>query len=490
MPFTADQKRVFEEAYHKACETTVDSKLVGLTDLMLKVMKEGGLADEQYLHPSRIVPHNLNRGGADMEYRKMFEKTSKILGVGFSFPKCDPSRAVCFQRKPGSKLKFIPQANACPFFANFVDCKVDGQSVGCGHLNQGLAAIDQGIDVPPEFHKDEDICGTNGDTKLSKHDICAKDAEMTKSNALEQAINVGLKWTYIYSSAEEAYPRLPDIMQKALNVEHHIGEGESWHEQFGAIARSIIRHYQSGGTKAPDSKKLCRQALASKPPRSCDVMSHVEFCKKWGGGPVQELALEICKYVQNKGNSNLVTSTTFEALNKLQVPIDANITEFTAALVKYAATIGTARKGESISPSVADIKSIVLDKRMVSVKTACEFIRRAKDITASMPEHDGARGDMECVMVDYILEKLPKDQRESMSLNSIVEDFISKVGAPPAVQDPPELPADSETNAEYMFDPTENVASQTLSNLGWHVGAIVTLKKGADPKKPKADVQY
>ena len=142
MAFTAEDKLFFDQAYDKACNTTVDSKLVGLTDLMIKLLLKSSFADQQYLHPSRVVPHNKNRGGALMEYKKMVTKVAKILGVGFSPSKCDPSRAVCCQKKPGAKAKHVAHANACRYFANFDEFKVDGLSVGCGHLNHGLAAID------------------------------------------------------------------------------------------------------------------------------------------------------------------------------------------------------------------------------------------------------------------------------------------------------------------------------------------------------------
>ena len=95
---------------------------------------------------------------------------------------------------------------------------------------------------------------------------------------MSNTLSTGLKWTYIYAHIVEKYPELPNIFQKALNVEHHIGEGETWDEQFGAIARSIVKHY--GGNpnkKAPDSNALAREALAPKPPRAADVSSQVEF---------------------------------------------------------------------------------------------------------------------------------------------------------------------------------------------------------------------
>jgi len=255
---------MFEEAYTKAMNATIDSILVGLMDLMFRMLAQSNQADQIFMHPSRVVPHNSNRGGANMEYRKMFTKFGKILGVGFSKTKCGPSRAICFQRKPSTKMNLIERASASPYFATYDDKKVDAGSAGCGRLNQGLEAANQEVEVPREFREDGDLVQP-GQTHMSKHDICKKDEAVTHCQDLRTAMDVGLKWTYIYSHVEDAYPGLPNIFQKALNVEHHIGEGETWDEQFGAVARSIVAHYKSGANNAPDTKQLCRMALASKP---------------------------------------------------------------------------------------------------------------------------------------------------------------------------------------------------------------------------------
>lgn len=490
MKFTAENQRLFDAAYKKAVNCDEDSKLVGLMDLMLRLLLEAGEAELMFINPMRVVPHNSNRGGANMEYLKMFGKISKILGVGFSLSKCDPSRAVCFQKRQGKVMKFVENANRCKYFAKFEQEKVDAGSVGCGHLNQGLCAISQGIPIPPEYVHNADLVGQTGKKYLDQRDICQRDEDITHAKDLSNTISTGLKWTYIYAHVEEKYPELPNIFQKALNVEHHIGEGETWDEQFGAIARSIVKYY--GGKadkKAPDSKALAREALASKPPRADDVVSQVEFCKRWGGKHTQEYVLDICEYIKLKGNMNVVAGSTLDALTKLQVPIDMNITNFVAAVVKNAATRGNTRLGLSIGITEADIKTIVA-KRIKSAKEADELILRAKSISNALPSAHEARGDMECDMVDYILEKMEKKKRDETSLNSIVENFIQKVGGGAPADAPQTVEAEPASTDDYMFDPSSNVAQQTLTNLGWKVGCIIALKKEMDPKQPRANEQF
>ena len=212
MPFSAESQRLFDQAYKKAVNCDEDSKLVGLTDLMLRLLLEAGEAEHMYINPLRVVPHNSNRGGANMEYLKMFGKTSKILGVGFSLNKCDPTRAVCFQKKQGKTMKFVEIANRCKYFANFEQEKVDAGSVGCGHLNQGLCAIVQGVEIPPEFKDNKDLVGTTGKKHLDQRDICQRDEDITKTKDLSNTLSTGLKWTYIYAHIEDKYPELPNII--------------------------------------------------------------------------------------------------------------------------------------------------------------------------------------------------------------------------------------------------------------------------------------
>ena len=63
----------------------------------------------------------------------------------------------------------------------------------------------------------------NGIT-LDKARIIKKDLEFYGGD-FGDVLNGGLKWTYIRPHVEALYPKLPFLLQKALNVEHHVGEG-------------------------------------------------------------------------------------------------------------------------------------------------------------------------------------------------------------------------------------------------------------------------
>ena len=210
---------------------------------MLGLLVGSGEAQIKHVGATHVTPHKSNRSGALMEVRKVYTKGCKILGVGFSLARCDPKRAVAFQAKPGDDCgvrRFVDYANQTPHLASFEPSQVEACSVGCGHLNQFLALVRAEVEVPPEYHNNTDLFGTTGGTKVDRHSLC-KSQDPEFGTALEQ----GLKWTFIPYKFEEQYPKLPHFFQKALNSEHHIGEGETWDEQLSGVARSIVEQVQT-----------------------------------------------------------------------------------------------------------------------------------------------------------------------------------------------------------------------------------------------------
>ena len=116
--------------------------------------------------------------------------------------------------------------------------------------------------------------------------------------------------------------------------------------------------------------------------------------------------MDICEYIKLKGNSNVVIGHTLDALTNLAVPIDVNIANFVAAVVKHAATRGNTRLGKqtknkkkqkrldvSIGFSESEIKAIVT-KRIKAAAEADGLTQRAKSISNTFPTAHEARGDM------------------------------------------------------------------------------------------------
>ena len=492
MVFTSEQKQQFESMYRSlALMDETDGKLVQVTDTMLQLMVEAGEAQVRHIHCKRIVPHVSNRNATLMPSRKVFQKGAKILGVGFSLPKCGPTRAVAFQANPtdfAAVDRFVKHANADPHFASFSTEAIEACSVGCGHLNQMLACIHDEVEVPAEFRADKDLMGSAvGEKKLDKNNICKRDGK-----DLAAVLEKGLQWTHVPYSFEKQFPKLPALFAQALNVEHHIGEGESWDEQFNGIAKAIVEHYNMSGNanKPPNYDKIVREVLRAKPPRAADVESHVSFCKKWGGGKSQTFSLDICRYIKMKSEAKIVSNSLFTALANMNMHAEELCPHFIAAVVKCAAVRGKGRNGVSIHITEGDVKGLLTHSYM-NLERANSLIKKACALQASLgDEVFELRGDMECDIVDFVMKKvaLPTEAAETDVMGEIVEKFIGRVSGNTRGEELSDAKA-TESKVQTIFDPTGSVGLQTVQNLGWVVGGIVR-EKLADGRKPEADKQF
>ena len=493
MGFTEEQRKEFETLYNSLSRAGTDMKLSQTVDTMIALMLAAGEAMEKQIHVKHCVPHKANRSGALMQIRKIFLKGFKILHVGFSPDRCDPKRAVCFQRNPSDDRdlrRWTDYANKEPCLATFDPNMVEAETVGCGHLNQFLGCIYDEVMVPPEFCYDDGPFQTKDGAKyLDKHQVCKADGIYKK---LADVLAKGLTWTYIPYTMYSRYPKLPHMIQKALNVEHHIGEGETWDEQLQGMAAAIVEQCKNNLKGSVDYAAIARTTLASKPPKEIDVPSHMQYCKKYGGGKTQLFVFDVCRYIKLKPNAAYVGGYIFDALNSLKMPADAVCPHFAAALIKCAATRGKSRNGIAAHITEGEVKSIY--KNLTLVTEANGYMQKAYQIESTLQSYVSsvteARGDMECDMVEYILNKMPKEKSETLSLTLLSRAFITKVSGAENIESPSRADADmDELHQQAIFDPCSNVVTQTLNNMGWHIGSIVTPKM-QEPNEPKADQQF
>lgn len=220
------------------------------------------------------------------------------------------------------------------------------------------------------------------------------------------------------------------------------------------------------------------------PPRARDLPSHLAFCKKWGGGQDQSFVFDICDYVKMNDRTNIVGGHIFDAICRLQFGVNDMCPEFIAAVVKCASTRGANRNGVSAHITEQDVKSI--PKRIELIRDANAKMLKAKEVIVNngLGECKRARGNMECDMVDYVFEKMSKDDRKATSLDCIADNFLKEVCGIGAHDEQPSssIVENAKSNAEDVFNPSENIAEQTMANLGWKPGVLLKQKekKNAD----------
>ena len=218
MPFSTEQKRLFDLMYTKACDLRDENKLVTLLFQMLELLQKADEAYVAYVLPLHMGIHPKNRGGKRMSPLAMQKKGHKIYVVGFTPKLCGPDRAIAFEVDPASKhieKHTLQITSASESFAQYRPGTLRGGSVGCGHLNQWLAAV--GCGAKTDF---KDLCDPGKSHIPPRLVTEGKDA-------LKNAVNFGLEWLMIRSGIEKDYPEVPSIIQRALNIEHHVGEGSS-----------------------------------------------------------------------------------------------------------------------------------------------------------------------------------------------------------------------------------------------------------------------
>ena len=234
------------------------------------ILRRNHAIKDMTLVPSLVGVHPSNRSGKLLTSASMWSKGSKIVAVGFSNDICK-GKAWAFQEHPTErhvkKSMGTLVGSAPDNFGSLSDSYMAG-SVGCGHLNQFLLAVSEGKTCSEPSIADEK--GRVDTAKLWRDD-----------GALRLACEQGLRWHIIDYEVEVAYPRLPEIVQRCLNVEHNIGAGESFDEQLLSIAVVASELVRKGKLDWFEAQK---QASASASNFIADMPAHINFCKKFGGG--------------------------------------------------------------------------------------------------------------------------------------------------------------------------------------------------------------
>ena len=134
-------------------------------------------------------------------------------------------------------------------------------SLGGGHLNQFLTSVNARCPTSEEF-----LWEHMGTRIVDKVRLCASDP------VLDDLCHNGLTWTIIPHSIGSAFPLLADMVQKALNVEHHIGEGETWDQVMHQIAIEARFHSVSKqGAAHVDWAKVTKKVGQSLPSSAVDL---------------------------------------------------------------------------------------------------------------------------------------------------------------------------------------------------------------------------
>jgi hypothetical protein len=255
----------FQQAYdsNASASDRDHTRLVSNFDGMMDAMTRAGLLQQRQLPPHSVGVHTANRGGKTMSGLSMMAKGAKILMVGASRKLCGPDRCIAMEDPPGASTTYnrmVEIAKGCPMFAQ-PSQHIRYGSLGGGHLNQFLTSVNARCPTSEEF-----LWEHMGTRIVDKVRLCASDP------VLDDLCHNGLTWTIIPHSIGSAFPLLADLVQKALNVEHHIGEGETWDQVMHQIATEARCHsIRKQGAEHVDWAKVTKKVRQSLPLSAIDL---------------------------------------------------------------------------------------------------------------------------------------------------------------------------------------------------------------------------
>ena len=277
-------KAEFEKLYSEASEGET-GKLMQLADKMLRLLKTNGQSNAVKLSNGCVGVRPHNRGGKLLSPVDVHAKVVAICKAGFASTYCGPDKAVCFEVHPTTghiQEAMARLSDASALFPKMDKSLIKVGSVGCSHLVQFLNCVNAGVPT------DEVSLCRPAEKHISKSVLVDEDA------VFGMACDECLTWIVINGQIDEAYPRLPELLAKALNVEHHIARGETWAEQLVAIAN---RAADSKGSSV-NWTAIAKAQAKSQPPCLNDIGAHVKLCQVYSGGRNMSFMKELSEFLR------------------------------------------------------------------------------------------------------------------------------------------------------------------------------------------------
>ena len=253
----------------------------------LDMLLETGMARKEMAHPSLILCHPDNRGGLGISARNMHETIAKILGAGADMNEL--KRAVCFEFSPNKRqeqLAFNERqiSRADGLMAKILGCE-RYLSVGCGHTAAGCRAFNGN-------------CKTSS-AKLAKYCHDGKLLPVLLSDQTYRSMcETGWEWTVIRWEAEAAWPKLPDIAQRALNASNNVATTPAEPE----VMAAICRFFESAPAQDEAAWDAAVEAAMGQAGFIAPYIKTLgDFVRKFGGGEGAPLVYFLDEFAQEYG---------------------------------------------------------------------------------------------------------------------------------------------------------------------------------------------
>ena len=220
-----------------------------------------------------VLVHPENRSGLGLNPFDVHKTLAKVKEIGAD--KEAVHRACAFEMAPVGEEREAQIA----FNQNLIErasgmlADLRGQervcSVATSHFTAGCRAAVDSCETPEVTIKDKN--GKLNFAQLVEHDT-----------NFAELIQEGWQWTILPYIVQVAWPKLPDLIQDALNAEHATFSMASELQVMVSIANRALAAFNQG--QVPDWAKIKNEIRASQPPCADYLETLCEFVRLYAGG--------------------------------------------------------------------------------------------------------------------------------------------------------------------------------------------------------------
>ena len=249
-------------------------------------IKKEAVADKLWyvrsFSPKQVGVHLMNRGKYMVSGPASHEIGDKVDGVGFDADMLRDATAFEEPENRANEAAFLKLVEMDEHLARFRKGDIEVSSVACSHYNQFLAAA---IDGVPSSYDNLSLSG-----RLNK------DVLMNRYPEMEFIFTKGMSWTVWKRDAEQLYPDLPDIAQRALNAKYAAQQREHGFHHFQRAGEIILSDAaKASGDRA---KFAIRDLLQTRPEHPEVIPSIVDCAIQWGGDPKGSHIADLMRFVR------------------------------------------------------------------------------------------------------------------------------------------------------------------------------------------------
>ena len=435
---------------------------------------------------SKMGAHRDNRGGLMVGGQDALSVLDTIDAVGYD-SSCHAD-ATAFEEGPQrlNEKKFVPLTESDDMLKTYKLGDIDAASVACTHFTQAISAAEARV-----AWDNQNI--TEGGC-LSQEKLICRHPEM--SGLFGE--HGGITYTVWKASAEEMYPGLPDLAQRALNAKYAAQQQERWPIAYQRAVK-VLNSEAAKKSLNPVSYTI-RDILKSRPKCSKEVPLIVDVAKLFGGSSTHTFVDPLMSFVRTYGKNEVdVPAAIWKAIANLKLQPHEWSPHFINSILFYvAAQKGLGKASKPIS--AGDVSSLEKGEKLVNMQKCENIIKTAIELTVKMGlalKHCTACvGNLRLSLVMKVLEK--SEHLENTTFDKLAYDFFVKaikekttdaeitspwnIDEPTTVEEPTSRGATTSMSSVVSFNEYGEACGlheASLRNRGFIVNGFVKNKKGS-----------